>query len=224
MQLMCPCRQRSSDSLEVAPVFRVSVPTMLAAYRFAAPSLAFAVAGLGGLRFADLSEKIAFPGLSSLDLALLFRVPLHRCRRWRGEPRLRLPPLRFLPLRRFPDPGQLLLPEGTSFRLRALSAFLTLSGPCSARDLPALFHAGPALGVLPFRVDLHSQSRTSFRMPLPSWGSRLDVTAASTTLAAVGIGVPLATTAVFLGGGAFADPLLFRALLPASVHFSEPIV
>jgi hypothetical protein len=224
MQLMGPCHQRSSDSLEVALVFRVSVPTMLAVYWFPAPSVAFAVAGLRGLRFADPSEKIAFPGLSSLDLALPFRVLLHRCRRLRGEPHARLPPLRFLPLRRFPDPGQLLLPEVTSFRLHALSAFLTLSGPCSARDLPALFHAGPALGVLPFRVDLHSQSRTSSRMPLPSWGSRLDVTDASTALAASGIGVPLATMAVFLGGGAFADPLLFRALLPASVHFSGPIV
>jgi hypothetical protein len=61
-------------------------------------------------------------------------------------------------------------------------------------------------------------------MPLPSWGSRLDVTDASTALAASGIKIPLATMAVFLRGGAFADPLLFRALLPASVHFSEPIV
>jgi len=39
------------------------------------------------------------------------------------------------------------LPWGYQPQVRALSAFLTLSGPCSARSLPALFHAGPALGV-----------------------------------------------------------------------------
>jgi len=43
-------------------------------------------------------------------------------------------------------------PEATTPRVRALSAFLTLSGPCSTRYLPALFHAGPARGVLPSRV------------------------------------------------------------------------
>jgi hypothetical protein len=59
--------------------------------------------------------------------------------------------LRFVPLRRVPGTGQLLFSEGTSLRVRALAAFLTLSGPCSARYLPALFHAGPAHGVHPPR-------------------------------------------------------------------------
>lgn len=43
-------------------------------------------------------------------------------------------------------------PEATNPRVRALSAFLTLSGPYSARNLPALFHAGPVLGVPPSRA------------------------------------------------------------------------
>jgi len=83
----------------------------------------------------------------------------------------RLPPLRFLPLRRFPVRGQPLSsrgyqPPGSG----AFSAFLTLSRPSSAHGLPALFHAGPVLGVLPSRADFHSQSRTFSRRPLPSCG------------------------------------------------------
>jgi hypothetical protein len=57
------------------------------------------------------------------------------------------PPLRFSPLRRFPSARQPLTPEATDLRVRALAAFLTLSGPYSAQHLPALFHAGPTLGV-----------------------------------------------------------------------------
>jgi hypothetical protein len=60
--------------------------------------------------------------------------------------------LRFVPLRRLVDAGQPLTPEVTSLRVRASSAFRTLSRPFSARHLPALFRAGPAHGVLPFRV------------------------------------------------------------------------
>jgi hypothetical protein len=58
-------------------------------------------------------------------------------------------PCGFFPLRRLPGSGQPLILEGTSLQVRALSAFRTPSGPFSARDLPALFHAGPALGVRP---------------------------------------------------------------------------
>jgi len=71
---------------------------------------------------------------------------------WQSCPCRRLPPLRFVPLRRLPGVRQLLIPEATNLRVRALTAFRTLSGPFSARHLPALFHAGPAPGVLPFRV------------------------------------------------------------------------
>lgn len=40
------------------------------------------------------------------------------------------------------------MPWRYQLQVRALSAFLTLAGLCSARSLPALFHAGPAHGVL----------------------------------------------------------------------------
>jgi len=61
-------------------------------------------------------------------------------------------PCGFFPFDVFPASGSYLFLEGTSLQVRALSAFLTLSGLSSARGLPALFHAGPALGVFPFRV------------------------------------------------------------------------
>jgi hypothetical protein len=69
-----------------------------------------------------------------------------------GLPLSTTPPLRFFPLRRLPGIGQPLAPEATSLQVRALAAFLTLSGPFSARRLPALFRAGPVPGVSPFRV------------------------------------------------------------------------
>jgi hypothetical protein len=69
-----------------------------------------------------------------------------------------LPPLRSLPLRRFPDRGQPLSPGGTTPRYVALSAFRTLSGLFSDRCLPALFHAGPVLGVSSFRAVFRPQS------------------------------------------------------------------
>jgi len=46
--------------------------------------------------------------------------------------------------------------------------FLNLLTLLSAPDLPALFHAGPALGVTPFRALLLSRSRTLSPAPLPS--------------------------------------------------------
>jgi hypothetical protein len=92
------------------------------------------------------SARVTPRRTSSLDLSLPSRVRLRRRRREQGCPRPRLPPLRFLPLRRLASVRQLLI-RGFHTPVRALSAFLTLSGLCSARRLPALFHAGPALGV-----------------------------------------------------------------------------
>jgi hypothetical protein len=82
--------------------------------------------------------------------------------------------MRSLPLRRFPVRGQPhssrgYQPPGSG----AFSAFLTLSRLSSAHGLPALFHAGPVLGVLPFKVYFRSRSRAFFRRPLPSCGSSL---------------------------------------------------
>jgi hypothetical protein len=42
----------------------------------------------------------------------------------------------------------------TNLRFVALSAFLTLSGLYSARNLPALFHTGPVLGVFTLQGNL----------------------------------------------------------------------
>ena len=67
-----------------------------------------------------------------------------------NDPVRQLPPLRFCPLRRFPDNGQLHTPEGYQpSGYDAFSAFHTLSRLSSTRCLPAIFHAGPALGVSP---------------------------------------------------------------------------
>jgi hypothetical protein len=75
--------------------------------------------------------------------------------------------LRFRPLRRLPGGGQPLLPGVPALGSVASSAFLTLSRPCSARHLPALFHAGAALGVLPFRVDPTRRAECPLGHPCP---------------------------------------------------------
>jgi len=124
---------------------------------------------------AQCPRSFSLLGLSTHSLSLLSRVLQLWCRRL-GLPERRLPPLRFLPLRRFPVRGQPLSsrgyqPSGSG----AFSAFLTLSRLSSAHELPALFHAGPVLGVLPFRVCFHSRSCTFSRRSLPSCGWRVFV-------------------------------------------------
>jgi hypothetical protein len=125
--------------------------------------------------FASLAVQgdLTLPRLSSHSLSLLSRVQ----QLWRhlgaslSGMLFQLPSLRFLPLRRFPDHGQLHNSRdyqasgyGTS------SAFLTLSRFCSAHNLPALFHAGPVLEVAPFKVVTHSRSCARSHVPLPSCG------------------------------------------------------
>lgn len=92
-----------------------------------------------------------------------------------GYPSRRLPPMRFLPLRRFPVRGQPLSsrgyqPPGSG----ASSAFRTLSRLSSAHELPALFHAGPVLGVPalqglspPAELSLLSKDRALLRLAYP---------------------------------------------------------
>jgi hypothetical protein len=119
-----------------------------------------------------LGKGFIFPGLPSRNLSLPSRVSITRKPPGEG-PRsdvIRLPPMRFLPLRRIPGTGQPLLPGIPLPGSGASSAFLTLARLSSAQHLPALFHAGPARGVSPFRADFHSQSRTFFRRPIPSCG------------------------------------------------------
>jgi len=158
---------------------------------------------------------------SSLGLSLLFRVLLHQRRHLQSCPCRRLPPLRFVPLRRLPGAGQLLASEGTSLRVRSLSAFRTLSGPYSARYLPALFHAGPAHGV-------HPSGSISTRRAVRPFGRRCPLEVGlSNQLPSRWLrlprdpGVSEVSWAVFRGDGALSARPLFRALLPASVRFSE---
>ena len=73
-------------------------------------------------------------------------------------------------------------PEATNPRVRALSAFLTLSGPYSTRYLPALFHAGTALGVLPSRVHPTRGAARPLGRRCPHVVTRLLVTASSRRL------------------------------------------
>jgi hypothetical protein len=75
----------------------------------------------------------------------------------------RVPPLRFLPLQRFLDRGQPLTSRGYhSSGYVASSAFRTLSRLFSARGPPALFHAGPALGVFSLQGPSASVERFAF--------------------------------------------------------------
>lgn len=73
-------------------------------------------------------------------------------------------------------------PEATNPRVRALSAFLTLSGPYSARYLPALFHAGPVRGVLPSKVHPTRGAARPLGRRCPHVVTQLLVTASSRLL------------------------------------------
>jgi hypothetical protein len=57
------------------------------------------------------------------------------------------PPLRFFPLQRLPAQGSGMKWPGLQTQPPAPSGFLNLLAPSSAPSLPALFHAGSALGV-----------------------------------------------------------------------------
>jgi hypothetical protein len=69
--------------------------------------------------------------------------------------------------------GSHLTPKGNrSLGSVASSAFRTPSRLFSTRYLPALFHAGPAHGVHPYRVLRRPQSDRLSRASLPSCGLR----------------------------------------------------
>jgi hypothetical protein len=73
----------------------------------------------------------------------------------------------FVPLRRLRQSGAH-YPRVCLTRYVALSGFLSLLAPCFSRRLPALFHAGNALGVLPSRAFPPRQAGTPSRGPMPS--------------------------------------------------------
>jgi len=122
-----------------------------------------------------------------LDLEVFAPLPVRRCLSTDGLPPSGLhspseyhracPPglpildpaalMGFVPLRRLRQSG------AHSARV-CLTRYVALSGSLSllalsfSRRLPALFHAGNALGVLPSRAFPPRQAGTSFRCPLPS--------------------------------------------------------
>lgn len=82
-----------------------------------------------------------------------------------------LPPLRFLSPSASSRRRTATCSQGYHpLRYGAFSAFLTPSRPSSVRRLPALFHAGPAHGVLAPKDLPREQSRELSRAPLPSCG------------------------------------------------------
>jgi hypothetical protein len=82
------------------------------------------------------------------------------------------PPLRFLPLQRFPHSEQRLFGRACLTQPPASSGFLNLLTLCSAPSLPAVFHAGSALGVCPPELSSSRAAVRRFRRPSP-----LDVSA-----------------------------------------------
>jgi hypothetical protein len=93
----------------------------------------------------------------------------------------------------------------------ASSAFRTLSRPFSTRYLPALFRAGPAHGVSPFRVLRRPQSGWLFRASLPSCGLRALIFAVSTGLESVSFPRSPTFSSRSIRYGALQGPSRFRA-------------
>jgi hypothetical protein len=89
----------------------------------------------------------------------------------RAKLRIQLLPCGLFPFGVFPVPGSNQSGGNQPPGLVTLTAFRTLSGPCSTRYLPALFHAGTALGVSTLQGSSRPRSRTPSRTPLPSCGS-----------------------------------------------------
>jgi hypothetical protein len=135
-----------------------------------------------GLRWASGCSPAPAPGprshatkATSHELAPSFRVPrassgrpTHRLPRGQTVQPGRLPSLRFSAPSASPRSQQQHDGRVCLARPLALSGFLDLSAPSSAVSLPALFHAGSALGVVPFRALLLPCSRTPSPAPLPS--------------------------------------------------------
>jgi hypothetical protein len=127
------------------------------------------------------------------------------------------PPLRSLPLRRLPGTRQPHYPGGNQPPVVALAAFLTLTGPSSARNLPVLFHTGPVLGVLPSRVRPTRGAARPFERRCP-----LVVSPAPGICAYPLLIQTIQATALHAHGDMFDAALEtrphFKALLPASIR------
>jgi hypothetical protein len=135
-----------------------------------------------GLRWASGSSPAPAPGprshetqAASHGLAPSSRVPrassgrrAHRLPRGQTVQTRRLPSLRFSAPTACPRPWQQHDGQVCLVWPLAPSGFLDLSALSSASSLPALFHAGSAHGVVPFRAFLLPCSRTPSPAPLPS--------------------------------------------------------
>jgi hypothetical protein len=101
----------------------------------------------------------------------LQRPPLLRSRSRRNARATKVaaaPPMRFAPLQRLPTRGSGSFGRACLTRPPAPAGFLNLLAPFSATCLPALFHAGSAHGVAPFRALLLPRGRTPSPAPVPS--------------------------------------------------------
>jgi hypothetical protein len=92
-------------------------------------------------------------GRSSLGLSLPSRARLHCRRRLRGHPLRGFLPCGSFPFGVFPVPGSYSSRGVPILGYVPSQRFARSQGFFSARGLPALLHAGPALGVSPFRVE-----------------------------------------------------------------------
>jgi hypothetical protein len=158
------CEQRRNASRGVRLPFRVfrlrSARTRIG---LGAPLMPFATrAGLQGHHDLRHRSRCRLQS-SSLGLSRSFRVPprVERPPDCPEQVRTAAPPVRFLPLQRFPveSSGSSCLGVPRT-RRHASSGFLNLLTPSSASDLPALFQTGSALGVLPSEP---SSSRAAVR-------------------------------------------------------------
>jgi hypothetical protein len=123
----------------------------------------------------------------------------------------------------FPVVGSHLPPEAYhSSGYVASSAFRTLSRLFSARYLPALFHAGPAHGVSPFRVLRRPQSDPLFRASLPSCGLRALFLRRTNRFRVCGLPSGSTFSSRSLRYGVSSGPPHFRASIPAGGSFSHP--
>jgi hypothetical protein len=104
----------------------------------------------------------------------------------------------------------------------ASSAFRALSRLFSTRYLPALFHAGPAHGVSPFRVLRRPQSSGLFRASLPSCGLRAPISAVPIGLESVSFPRSPTFSSRPMRYGLLQGPSRFRASIPAGGCFSHP--
>jgi hypothetical protein len=123
----------------------------------------------GDSRYRGFGPTHVKPKILSWACALFQSAPKHRaaasCRQSRSAETT--PPLRFLPLKRFPAWSSGILPELSTARAPAPTGFLNLLTRSSAPYLPALFRAGSARGVSPSELSSSCAAVRRFRRPSP---------------------------------------------------------